>query len=127
MDPRTLYTLYIHYIYTTRKGRALTGATFPAPAEGWWPTAALGPTGPNQFFFYFFFFSASLFQCVTFFSFFFFFFFAKVAEGHQPSAGAGKVAPVRARPFLVEYIPCSSSDQTSHTRNVFPPSSYLTE
>ena len=25
----------------------------------------------------------------------------KVAEGHQPSAGAGKVAPVRARPFLV--------------------------
>ena len=27
-----------------------------------------------------------------------------VAEGHQPSAGAGKVAPVRARPFLVIYI-----------------------
>ena len=25
----------------------------------------------------------------------------KVAEGHQLSAGAGKVAPVRARPFLV--------------------------
>jgi hypothetical protein len=25
----------------------------------------------------------------------------KVAKGHQPSAGAGKVTPVRARPFLV--------------------------
>ena len=24
-----------------------------------------------------------------------------MAEGHQPSAGAGKVVPVRARPFLV--------------------------
>jgi hypothetical protein len=33
--------------------------------------------------------------------FFYIFFFAKVAEGHQPSAGARKVAPVRARPFLV--------------------------
>jgi hypothetical protein len=30
-------------------------------------------------------------------------FFAKVAEGYQPSAGARKVAPVRARPFLVRY------------------------
>ena len=29
---------------------------------------------------------------------------AKVAEGHQPSAGARKVAPVRARPFLVLLI-----------------------
>ena len=28
----------------------------------------------------------------------------KVAKGHQPSAGAGKVAPVRARPFLVSHI-----------------------
>ena len=27
----------------TRKGHALTGATFPAPAEGWWPSATLGP------------------------------------------------------------------------------------
>ena len=39
------------------------------------------------------------------------FLFAKVAEGHQqvadghqPSAGARKVAPVRARPFLVYII-----------------------
>jgi hypothetical protein len=28
-------------IYPTRKGRALTGATFLAPAEGWWPSATL--------------------------------------------------------------------------------------
>ena len=28
--------------YHTRKGRALTGVTFLAPAEGWWPTHRAG-------------------------------------------------------------------------------------
>ena len=42
--------IYLFVTSSTRKGRALTGATFPAPAEGWWPSATLGPTAPNHFF-----------------------------------------------------------------------------
>jgi hypothetical protein len=44
----------------TRKGRALTGATFLAPAEGWWPSATLAKTTTSASLFSASLFSASL-------------------------------------------------------------------
>jgi hypothetical protein len=55
------------YLLFTRKGRALTGATFQAPAEGWWPSATLTKKKKNQFgTFQWVTFQCVTFQCVTF-------------------------------------------------------------
>jgi hypothetical protein len=53
--------------YGTRKGRALMGATFLAPAEGWYPSATLAKKKKEEKSVHHFFSVRHFFQCITFF------------------------------------------------------------